>query len=159
MRVSHGKDASQIGDKAQEFTLKSHDGKEVKLSDYKGKKHVVLAFYPACFTGVCTTQMKNYQNELAKFEAAGAQILGVSTDTSFTQKAWADSMGGITFPLLSDFHPQGEVAREYGIYQEDGLNDRVIFVIGKDGAIKFIQDQERSTVPDNVVTLEVLGQL
>jgi peroxiredoxin len=154
-----GKTHLKIGAKAPEFALKSHDGKEVKLSDYKGKKHVALAFYPACFTGVCTTQMKNYQNDLAKFEAAGAQILGVSTDTSFTQKAWADSMGGITFPLLSDFHPQGEVARKYGIYQEDGLNNRVIFVIGKDGLVKFIQDQERSTVPDNVVTLEALKKL
>jgi len=154
-----GKTHLKIGAKAPEFALKSHDGKEVKLSDYKGKKHVVLAFYPACFTGVCTTQMKNYQNELSKFEAAGAQILGVSTDTSFTQKAWADSMGGITFPLLSDFHPQGEVAGKYGIYQEDGLNNRVIFVIGKDGLVKFIQDQERSTVPDNLVTLEALKKL
>ncbi len=154
-----GKTHLKIGDKAPEFTLKSHDGKEVKLSDFKGRKHVVLAFYPACFTGVCTTQMKNYQNDLAKFEAAGAQILGVSTDTSFTQKAWADSLEGITFHLLSDFHPQGEVAGKYGIYQEDGLNDRVIFMIGKDGLVKFIQDQERSTVPDNVVTLEVLKKL
>lgn len=68
-------------------------------------------------------------------------------------------MGGISFPLLSDFHPQGEVARKYGIYQEDGLNNRVIFVIGKDGLVKFIQDQERSTVPDNVVTLEALKKL
>lgn len=144
------------GDSAPDFSLKSHQGKEVKLSDYRGKKNVVLAFYPACFTGVCTTQMKNYQNDLAKFEAAGAQILGVSTDTSFTQKAWADSLGGISFPLLSDFHPQGDAARRYGIYQEDGLNSRIIFVIGKDGKITYIQDQERSVVPDNVVTLEAL---
>lgn len=154
-----GKTHLKIGDKAPEFTLKSHEGKEVKLSDYRGKKNVVLAFYTGCFTGPCTTQIKNYQNDLKQFEAAGAQILGVSTDTSFTQKAWADSMGGITFPLLSDFHPQGEVARKYGIYQEDGLNNRVIFVIGKDGLVKFIQDQERSTVPDNVVTLEALKKL
>jgi peroxiredoxin len=144
------------GDSAPDFTLKSYDGKEVKLSDYRGKKNVVLAFYTGCFTGPCTTQIKNYQNDLARFEAAGAQILGVSTDTSFTQKAWAESMGRISFPLLSDFHPQGEVARRYGIYQEDGLNARVIFVIGKEGKIKFIQDQERSVVPDNMVTLEAL---
>ena len=144
------------GEVAPDFTLKSFEGKEVRLSDYRGKKKVVLAFYTGCFTGPCTMQMKNYQNDLAKFEAAGAQVLGVSTDTTFTQKAWADSMGGLSFPLLSDYHPQGAVAGLYGVYQGDGLNSRTIFVIGKDGRISYIQEQERSVVPDNVLTLEAL---
>lgn len=109
--------ALKAGDQAPDFELRSHRGGSVKLSDYRGRKNVVLAFHPLAFTPVCATQMGGYEADLSHFERADAAVLGVSIDAQPAKAAWAKSLEPISFDLLSDFHPHGEVAQNYGVFR------------------------------------------
>ncbi len=125
----------EIGQEAPDFTLKSHTGEDVTLSQFRGQKNVVLVFIPFAFTGVCQGELCAIRDDFTPFEAAGAQILAISTDPSPSQKMWADEQG-YTFPLLSDFWPHGAVAKQYGAFNEErGCANRVTVVIGKDGKV------------------------
>ena len=129
----------KVGDTAPDFTLPSTQGKPVKLSDFRGKKNVVLAFYPAAFTGGCTKEMTAYGADLAKFETADTQVFGVSTDNSPSQKKFGESVNA-TFPMLSDFTKR-EVSKEYGVLMADrGIANRATFVIDKEGKIQHIEE-------------------
>jgi len=110
-----------IGAPAPEFTLKDQDQKEIKLSDYKGKKNVVLVFYPLDWSPVCTKEHACMVNDKKQFEDLDAQVLGLSVDSVWSHKAYADKMG-IHYPLLADFQPRGAVAAKYGVYLEDKGN-------------------------------------
>src|SRR5439155_1412434 len=99
----------RVGEEAPDFTLPSHLGAKVTLSDFRGKKNVVLAFYPAAFTPVCTAQMPSYEEDLPEFERQDAQVLGISVDNVPCNKAWANSMGGISYPLQRDFFTLSEL--------------------------------------------------
>ena len=128
----------KVGDKAPDFTLPSTEGGTVHLSDYIGKGTVVVAFFPAAFTGGCTNEMKNYKASMQKFEDSGAKVFGVSTDNSPSQKAFAASLG-LNFPLLSDF-VERKVSQEFWrVYQKMAIAGRTTFVIDKDGKIDFIE--------------------
>src|SRR5437868_4580328 len=106
--------AIAIGADAPDFELPSSElegerpGKKIKLSDFRGKKSVVLAFYPLDFSPVCSKEHQCFYDDFAAFETAGAQILGISVDSAWTHLAFAKKLG-ITYPLLADFHPKGEV--------------------------------------------------
>ncbi len=129
----------KVGDTAPEFTMPSTAGKPVKLSDFRGKKNVVLAFYPAAFTGGCTKEMQAYQLGLDKFEGADTQVFGVSTDNSPSQKRFAEDLK-VTFPMLSDFANR-QAAKDYGILMpERGIANRATFVIDRDGKIQHIEE-------------------
>jgi len=121
----------KVGDQAPAFSLPSSTGKTVSLADFKGKKKVVLAFYPKAFTGGCTKEMSGLRDHKADFDEVSAQVLGVSLDSLDTQTRFADSLK-LTFPLLAD--PQGRAATAYGV---KGLlwANRTTFVIGEDGRI------------------------
>lgn len=124
-----------IGTVAPDFELPTQNwGQTVKLSDLRGKQNVVIAFHPLNFTPVCSTQMKNYEASKADFDAAGARILSISCDAGPSQKAWADTLG-LTMDLLADFHPKGAVAEKYGVMRADGIPERAIFVVNKEGVI------------------------
>jgi peroxiredoxin len=126
----------KVGDEAPDFELRSHRGGTVTLSDFRGKKNVVVAFHPLAFTPVCATQMTNYQSELPAFDTADTVVLGLSVDAQPAKSAWAKELGTLDFDLLSDFHPHGEVARKYGVYREpDGISERAVFVVDKAGRI------------------------
>ena len=126
---------AEIGQEAPDFTLKSHTGEEVTLSQFRGKKAVVLVFHPFAFTGICEGELCAIRDDYTAFESAGAQVLSISTDPSPSQKMWADQQGW-TFPTLSDFWPHGEVAKAYGAFNEEkGCAMRVTVVIDKDGKI------------------------
>jgi peroxiredoxin len=126
---------ADIGQEAPDFTLKSHTGEEVTLSQFRGKKAVVLVFHPFAFTGICEAELCAIRDDYTAFESAGAQVLSISTDPSPSQKMWADQQGW-TFPSLSDFWPHGEVAKAYGAFNEEkGCAMRVTVVIDKDGKI------------------------
>ena len=127
--------ALKAGDEAPDFELRSHRGGTVKLSDFRGKKNVVVAFHPLAFTPVCATQMTNYQAELPAFDAADTAVLGLSVDAQPAKSAWARELGTIDFDLLSDFHPQGEVARKFGVLREGGISERAVFLVDKAGKI------------------------
>lgn len=132
------------GSHAPDFSLPTGDGQRVTLSELRGQK-VVLAFYPADFSPGCQNQMEAYTKDAGEFEAHGAKVLGISVDNTWTHKAWKDARG-IAIELLSDFHPKGEVAKAYGVFNEErGTANRVTFVIDEQGLIRDVQTAERGS--------------
>jgi len=123
------------GDPAPDFTLPSTVGDKVSLSDYRGKKNVLLMFYPLDFSPVCSVENKQCAQMLPTKGADDVQVLGISVDSLWAHKAFA-AQNDIPYPLLADFHPKGEVAKRYGVYLDDkGISARTAFIIGKDGKI------------------------
>jgi peroxiredoxin len=150
----------QTGDEAPDFELRSHRGGTVKLSDFRGRKNVVLAFHPLAFTPVCATQMTDYESSLPRLERNDAVVLGISIDPQPSKTAWAKTLGPISFDLLSDFHPHGEVAQKYGVFRpKDGFSERAVFVVGKDGRIKWSKTYDIPQQPDPEEFLAALDNL
>jgi peroxiredoxin len=148
------------GEEAPDFELRSHKGGTVKLSDFRGKKNVVLAFHPLAFTPVCANQMQGYESDLAQFERSGAAVLGVSIDAQPAKAAWAKTLGPISYDLLSDFHPHGDVAKKYGVFREkEGFSERAIFVIDKAGRIAWSKVYAIPELPKNDEVLAALQGL
>ncbi len=147
------------GDTAPDFTLKSHNEGELNLAWYQGRKNVIVAFYPGDWTPVCSNQIPNYQNDIEKFEKYDTQILAISVDSVPCHKAWAKSLGGVSFPIMADYFPHGEVARSYGVLLDRGYADRVIFIIDKSGIIRFVDHVPLSDLPNNDKLFEQLEKL
>lgn len=128
----------KVGDMAPDFTLPSTAGGKVTLSDFRGKQTVVLAFFPAAFTGGCTKEMQTYQLGIDKFKGTDTAVFGVSEDNTPSQKEFATKLG-LGFPLLSDFATR-KVAEAYGVLIPSmGIANRVTFVIDKDGRIAYME--------------------
>ncbi len=128
--------ALKPGDTAPDFTLPSTVGEKVTLSDYRGKKNVLLLFYPLDFSPVCSLENKTCSEMLPAQGADDVQVLGISVDSLWSHKTFA-AQNGITYPLLADFHPKGAVSEKYGVYLlEKGFSARTAFVIGRDGKIR-----------------------
>jgi mycoredoxin-dependent peroxiredoxin len=137
-----------IGATAPEFTLKDQSQQEVKLADFRGKKRVVLVFYPLDWSPVCTKEHACLVNDMKQFEQLDAQVLGLSVDSAWSHKAYAEKMG-IQYPLLADFQPRGAVAAKYGMFLEDkGITGRAIFIIDRDGKIAWQKNYDIPVVPD-----------
>lgn len=147
------------GTPAPDFKLKNYDGTEVSLSQFTGRKSVLLAFFPLAFTPVCSCQIPSYRDDLAKFEAADCQPIAVGISSVPAHKAWVESLGGSGIPVLSDFYPHGEVARKYGVLREEGFPERALFIIDKKGIVRFALVHELRKQPDNNVILEELKKL
>jgi peroxiredoxin (alkyl hydroperoxide reductase subunit C) len=145
------------GTPAPDFKLKANDDKEYRLSDYRGKK-VVLVFYPFDFSSFCSQHHACMMNDLAKFNEAGAQVFGLSVDSIWAHKAFAEKVG-IRYPLLADFHPKGEVGRLYGVYVDGaGFNGRTTFIVGPDGNIAEVIESAVPSVPQAEPVLAALGK-
>lgn len=126
----------QPGDTAPDFTLPSAGGESVTLSELLANGPVALVFVPAAFTGICTGEFCELRDNLAAFEDAAVQLVGISADSKFSLKVWGEQEG-LNFPLLSDFWPHGATARQYGVFlEEPGLATRATFLIGQDGVVK-----------------------
>jgi peroxiredoxin len=152
--------ALQPGEQAPDFELRSHKGGTVKLSDFRGRKNVVLAFHPLAFTPVCAAQMCGYESDLTRFAAADAAILGISIDAQPAKAAWAQTLGHLSYDLLSDFHPHGEVAARYGVFrQKEGFSERAIFVIDKSGTVAWSKVYAIPEQPGNADVLAALERL
>src|ERR1700676_2914988 len=137
-----------VGAPAPEFTLKDQDQKEIKLSDKKSKKRVVLVFYPLDWSPTCTQEHVCLVNDMKKFDQLDAQVMGISVDSVWSHKAYADKMG-IHYPLLADFNPRGAVAAKYGVYLEDrGITGRAISIIDRDGKLAWHKNYDIPVVPD-----------
>ena len=129
--------AVAVGSKAPDFTLTNQDREPVTLSTLQGKP-VVLAFFPAAFSSVCTKEMCTFKDSMAQLGKANAQVYGISVDTFFTLKAFQEQQK-LNFPLLSDFNKTA--IRDYGVFNEDmiglkGIAKRATFVIDKDGVVR-----------------------
>jgi peroxiredoxin len=147
------------GTPAPDFKLRSFDGAEISLSQFRGEKSVLLAFFPLAFTPVCSSQIPSYRDELARFEALSCQPLAVGISSVPAHKAWAESLGGMNIPILSDFYPHGEVARRYGVLREEGIPERCVFLIDRQGIIRYAKVYEMGQRPDNDALMEEIQKL
>jgi peroxiredoxin len=137
-----------VGDRAPDFTLRDQHGQDVSLSDFAGRKAVLLVFYPYAFSGVCTGELTGFRDRLGDFDTADTALLGISCDPMYTQRAFADR-DGIFFPLLADFWPHGAVASAYGVLDErEGCASRSSFVVGKDGLVQWVLHSPRGDARD-----------
>ena len=145
-----------VGQTAPDFTLKDQSQKEIKLSDFAGKRNVVLIFYPLDFSPVCTNEHACFVNDLKQFESLDAQVLGLSVDSVWAHKAFAEKLG-ITYPLLADFLPRGAVAEKFGVYMaERGVAGRAIAIIDKAGKIAWFKNYDYPNVPETKEIAQVL---
>ena len=128
----------KIGQPAPDFTLPSVSGEKISLSQFRGKKNVVLSFVPAAWTPVCSDQWPGYNIAKDIFTQNDAILLGITVDNIPTLFAWTNQMGQLWFPVLSDFWPHGAVAKKYGVLRSNGVSERALFVIDKKGIIRFI---------------------
>jgi peroxiredoxin len=127
-----------VGEYAPDFMLPAVSGEKISLSQYRGKKNVVLSFVPAAWTPVCSDQWPGYNIVKDIFDRHDAILLGITVDNIPTLFAWTNQMGALWFPVLSDFWPHGAVAGRYGVLRSDGTSERALFVIDKKGIIQYI---------------------
>src|SRR5271168_2931497 len=137
-----------VGQTAPDFTLMNQEKKEVKLSDFAGKNNVVLVFYPLDWSPTCTTEHACMVNDKRTFDTLDAEVLGVSVDSVWSHKAYAEKMG-IKYSLLADFQPRGAMSEKYGVYlPEKGITGRSIVIINKDGKVAWVKHYDIPVVPD-----------
>lgn len=140
--------AVRVGDPMPDFDLPGIDGQRVRLSDYKGRSALVLSFVPAAWTPVCSGQWPGYNIAREEFEGRGAALVGVTVDNAPTLFSWVRQMGGLWFPVASDFWPHGGLAAKLGILRSDGVSERALFVVDRDGVIRYIDVNDINTRPD-----------
>ena len=145
------------GTRAPDFALPDQDGNTVSLEQLRGET-VLLVFYPLDFSPVCTDQLSVYQHALPELEAAGVRVYGVSVDSAFCHKAFQAQLD-ISFPLLADFNPKGELARAVGVYsQAYGCSARALVLIGPDGIVRWShRSQNALEIPSPSLVLEALA--
>lgn len=156
----------QVGDVAPDFELPSSEtgpegkpGKKIKLSDYRGKKNVVLAFYPLDFSPVCSNEHGCFKDDIGALEAAGAEVIGVSVDSAWTHWAFKKHLG-ISYPLVADFHPKGAMATTYGLYEADkGFTSRATVIVDKAGKVAYVENHGLGNQRDDKKILEALAKL
>jgi peroxiredoxin len=147
------------GTRAPDFALRDGSANTVSLADYRGRT-LVLVFYPLDWSPACSDQLSLYQNELDEFARREVEVVAISVDSIYSHGAWA-AVRGITFPLLADFHPKGEVAQRYSAWRNrDGFSERAIFVIDGDGVIRHSLVSPRiNEVPDIYDLYRVLDEV
>jgi mycoredoxin-dependent peroxiredoxin len=148
--------ALRVGDVAPDFELPASGNHTIKLSDYRGKKNVLLAFYPFAFSPVCSLQLPGLQQQLGQFQSLNTEVLGISVDSKHSSAAFAEHLH-LDFPLVSDFNK--EITQAYGVLREGGFAERALFVIDKAGKIAYAHINAIGEVPDNEPVFEVLRQL
>lgn len=145
--------AISVGVEAPDFELPSSElaannkpGKKIRLSDYRGDRHVLIAFFPLAFSPVCTQEVRCLQEDVEKLAATRpVQVLGFSVDSAWTLAAFKGELG-LSYPFVSDFHPKGEVARKYGLYLEEmGITARATVIVDKAGKVEWVKVQQ---IPD-----------
>ncbi|UCD37016.1 MAG: redoxin domain-containing protein [Fidelibacterota bacterium] len=140
----------KAGDKAPAFSGSTQEGQPVALADYAGKMNVFLVFYPKAFSPVCTDQLSLYSGHLEDFKERGTEVIAVSVDNAFSQKAFCDALGGVQFPVLSDMTL--EIARSYGVALPGGFANRAEFLIDKQGNIRWLNIEK--SAGDNTPTMD-----
>ena len=149
----------KTGQMAPDFTLPAISGQKITLSQYRGKKNVVLSFVPAAWTPVCSKQWPGFSSIKDYFVKGDTELLGITVDNIPTLYAWTQVMGNIWFEVLSDFWPHGAVADKYGVLRSGGLSERALFFIDKKGIIRGIVVTDINKQPDLDVCITELEKL
>jgi len=137
----------KVGNKAPDFTLKDQHNKELRLSEFKGKK-VLLSFHPLAWTKVCARQMQSLEKNREAFDRLNTVALGLSVDTVPSKHAWAKELGIKETRLLSDFWPHGEVAKLYGIFRaENGISERANIIVDEEQKVIFVKVYDITQLP------------
>ena len=146
----------KAGDLAPDFTLPATIEESITLSQFRGQKNIVLAFYPFDWSPVCSLQLPELQRQLTEFKRHDAQVLGISVDSKHSNAAFAEHLH-LQFPLLSDFNRT--VIQAYGVMRDGGYAQRATFVIDKQGKVAYSHIDSMDDVPDTAPVFEVLRQL
>jgi peroxiredoxin (alkyl hydroperoxide reductase subunit C) len=149
----------KVGEKAPDFILPSISGEKISLSQFRGKKNVVISFVPAAWTPVCSDQWPGYNIAEQIFIQNDAILLGITVDSLPTLFAWTNQMGKLWFPVLSDFWPHGKVAEAFGVLRTDGVSERALFVIDKNGVLRFAYVGDINKRPDLQIIVTELEKL
>jgi len=149
----------QVGSKAPDFTLPSVSGEQVSLSRFKGNKNVVISFVPAAWTPVCSDQWPGYNIVKEIFDKNDTILLGITVDNIPTLHAWTNQMGELWFPVLSDFWPHGKVAEMFGVLRSSGVTERALFIIDKEGIIRYTHVEDINKRPDLKILVTELEKL
>ncbi len=149
----------KTGEPAPDFELKALSGEKVRLSDFQGKKNVMLTFIPAAWTPVCSDQWPGYNIARELFEQYNTTLIGISVDNLPTLHAWVQQMGKLWFHVASDFWPHGKVSSQYGVLRSNGTAERAIFIIDKKGIIQFIHVEDINVRPELGLLINALKQL
>lgn len=146
----------ESGQKAPDFTLPDHSGREVSLSDYQGRR-LLLVFYPLDFSPICTDQLAAYEKIAQQLEEAGVEMVGISVDSAFAHAAFRDKLG-VETTLLADFEPKGKVASAYGAYLDQaGHSNRSLVLIDADGVVEWVHEADTPLdIPSPDLILEAI---
>ncbi|MGN6276798.1 MAG: redoxin domain-containing protein [Solirubrobacterales bacterium] len=146
-----------VGEPAPDFTLRNQDGEKVSLSDYSGRK-VMLVFYPGDFSPVCSDQLSIYQEVKPEIAEKGVELVGISVDSFYAHKAFQEKLG-IDTTLLADFEPKGEVARAYGSYIDGaGIANRTLVLVDEEGKVAWTYESPNpGEFPGANVIFDALG--
>jgi peroxiredoxin len=148
-----------VGAEAPDFLLKDQNNQEVRLSDFRGKRNVLLVFYPLAFTGTCQGELCSVRDNLDDFVNDRVQVLTVSVDSSYAHKVWAEREG-YDFPLLADFWPHGEVAQRYGVFNDErGVANRGTFIIDLTGVVRYAVENAPGQARDQDAWRKALATL
>jgi peroxiredoxin len=151
--------AIEVGALAPDFVLKDQNNQEVRLSSFRGSRNVLLVFYPLAFTGTCQGELCSVRDNLNDFLNEKTQVLTVSVDSSPAHKVWA-IQEGYEFPLLADFWPHGEVARLFGVFNEErGFANRGTFVIDHAGIVRYVEENGPGQARDQDAWRKALATL
>jgi mycoredoxin-dependent peroxiredoxin len=151
--------ALKVGDEAPDFELKNAQGEPVRFSELvKEQDYTILAFFPAAFSSVCTTELNVFQETAGDFRDLGAAMVGISVDNHHSLREFAQQ-NGLGFLLLSDFHPQGQVAATYGVLHDDGMTERALFIVDENRKIRYSYVSERKLNPGVDELLATLEEL
>ena len=151
----------QVGDKAPDFKLPALSGETVSLKELLKEHIVVITFVPAAWTPVCSEQWPGYNVAEPLFRENNAILIGITVDNLPTLHAWTEEMGGIWFPVLSDFYPHGHVTAKYGILRTDGTAERALFIIDQKGVLRYIDIHdinERPPLEDLIGALQEVSR-
>ena len=148
-----------VGAVAPDFVLKNQNNQQVRLSDYRGRKSVLLVFYPLAFTGTCQGELCQLRDNLGDFVSDEIEVLTVSVDSPYSHKVWAEREG-FDFQLLSDFWPHGGVAQAYGVFNDvAGFANRGTFLIDREGVVRFAEMNGPGETRDQDAWRKAISQL
>ncbi|MEB3034510.1 peroxiredoxin [[Mycobacterium] nativiensis] len=149
----------EVGAEAPDFTLKDQDQQLVTLSDFRGKKNVLLVFFPLAFTGICQGELDQLRDHLPSYVNDDSVAMAISVGPPPTHKVWS-AESGFLFPVLSDFWPHGEVSQSFGVFNDDtGFSNRGTFVVDKSGIIRFAEMKQPGEARDQQLWLDALAAL